>query len=555
MQNKKIRWNIIKNIRVVCNAICEKKFKAEQTEAYRISIKRLMEYFDVSEKEVWLLAIGVYYYLMNKDFAEVPFSKVAEFVDSNVLAVAELTKEFKNLNTRKLIKYNLLQSEYNMNSDVMRSILENKTLPVNPKTQKDYAAFINSVYERVNSYSYTFSTPYDLLCDMTDIEERYEKVDFVQRSKKLIYNNTERYIFYIMCAELMFGSGNALELDSLLTNFYSGKEKLNITQEYIEEKNILFKENLIVFETKGCMNNSTVCLTEKGEKFLLQEDYNLFEHKFDRSALKEPKDIITKELFYNKENSEQINSIYRLLEPENLKRVKTQLKEKGLSEGIIILLHGESGTGKTETVYQLAKRTNRAIVEVDISQTKSCWFGESEKKIKEVFTNYNKICKNITNCKKNENIPILLFNEADAVLSKRQNTNFSNTAQTENAIQNIILTEMEKFSGIMIATTNLVDNLDPAFERRFLYKLEFSKPGLEEKIKLWTSKLPSLKPAEVKKLSETFSFSGGEIDNIARKIIMNEIVIGRKPGFNQILQLCSEEKIHNDCSKRLGFVM
>lgn len=72
--------------------------------------------------------------------------------------------------------------------------------------------------------------------------------------------------------------------------------------------------------------------------------------------------------------------------------------------------------------------------------------------------------------------PILLFNEADGVINKRKDSNSSAVAQTENEIQNIILQEMEEFKGILIATTNLTDNIDTAFERRFLFKLELTVP-------------------------------------------------------------------------------
>ena len=80
----------------------------------------------------------------------------------------------------------------------------------------------------------------------------------------------------------------------------------------------------------------------------------------------------------------------------------------------------------------------------------------------------------LLDCNKSKSIylckvkPILLFNEADAVFSKRKDVNNGNVAQTENAIQNIILEEMENLDGILIATTNLADNLDGAFERRFV---------------------------------------------------------------------------------------
>ncbi len=75
----------------------------------------------------------------------------------------------------------------------------------------------------------------------------------------------------------------------------------------------------------------------------------------------------------------------------------------------------------------------------------------------------------------------LLFNEADGVFGKRKDNPSSNVTQTEIAIQNIILEEMEKLDGILFATTNLTDNLDKAFERRFLFKIRFDKPTLEAK--------------------------------------------------------------------------
>jgi SpoVK/Ycf46/Vps4 family AAA+-type ATPase len=113
----------------------------------------------------------------------------------------------------------------------------------------------------------------------------------------------------------------------------------------------------------------------------------------------------------------------------------------------------------------------------EISETKSKWFGESEKRIKAVFDRYHGLVK------EKGIAPILLFNEADAVLGKRRELTQSRLGpdQTENAIQNIILQEMENLNGILIATTNMTVNLDKVFERRFLYKIEFDKPDTEAK--------------------------------------------------------------------------
>ena len=109
------------------------------------------------------------------------------------------------------------------------------------------------------------------------------------------------------------------------------------------------------------------------------------------------------------------------------------MKAKALPQNLNILLFGAPGTGKTETVYQLAKSSGREIMKVEISQSKSMWFGESEKLIKKIFRDYADLAK------QNELTPILLFNEADAILSSRKTNNASAVSQTENAIQNILL--------------------------------------------------------------------------------------------------------------------
>jgi SpoVK/Ycf46/Vps4 family AAA+-type ATPase len=186
-------------------------------------------------------------------------------------------------------------------------------------------------------------------------------------------------------------------------------------------------------------------------------------------------------------------------------------------------------------------------MQVDISQTKSCWFGESEKKIKEIFDKYRQLCKDA------EQTPILLFNEADAVLSKRKDVGTSNVAQTENAIQNIILQEMETLDGILIATTNLANNFDAAFERRFLFKVKFEKPTIEAKMNIWNNKLSWLTPDDSKRIAEVFDFSGGEIDNIVRKATMDELITGKHSSIEQLISLCSNERLENAERKKVGF--
>ena len=218
-----------------------------------------------------------------------------------------------------------------------------------------------------------------------------------------------------------------------------------------------------------------------------------------------------------------------------------------------MIVVGAPGTGKTETVYQLAKRLKRDLFIVNIADIRSKWFGESEKIIQKIFTDYNKIVSEVSVA------PILVFNEADAIFSKRKTTNTGGKIeQTENTIQNIILNEMETLKGILIATTNLTQNLDSAFERRFLFKVKFEKPSLDAKISIWESMISKFIGAEkaisIPDIAKTYDFTGGQIENIARKCQIDIILNNNDLTLEKIDTFCKEETLTQEKYTRIGYL-
>ena len=199
-------------------------------------------------------------------------------------------------------------------------------------------------------------------------------------------------------------------------------------------------------------------------------------------------------------------------------------------------------------MLQLARQTGRDLVEVNVDEIKSKWVGESEQNIKEVFTRYRNMVK------LSKVAPILFFNEADAIFGKRLENITRSVDKMENSMQNIILEELETLDGILIATTNLTCNLDGAFERRFLYKIEFSKPSLESKSMIWQSMIPELSLADAKTLAQNYDFSGGQIENIARKQIVDNIITGSPLSMDKLRQHCDAELLDKVTIRRaIGF--
>ena len=123
----------------------------------------------------------------------------------------------------------------------------------------------------------------------------------------------------------------------------------------------------------------------------------------------------------------------------------------------------------------------------------------------------------------------------------------------ENAMQNIILQEMEDLDGILIATTNLTCNLDSAFERRFLYKIEFHKPDILAKSKIWRSMLNDLSDDDARQPAAHFDFSGGQIENMARKRAVDYILSGQLASLADIENYCRTELMNGNTSRHIGF--
>lgn len=240
---------------------------------------------------------------------------------------------------------------------------------------------------------------------------------------------------------------------------------------------------------------------------------------------------------YDRPVKEGLSTLNDLLSEKRYAEVRKTLEDKGMRSGFTCLFYRSPGTGKTESVYQLAKKTGRDIIMADVSKLKSKWVGESEKNIKKLFTNYKNLVESTSVT------PILLFNEADAIFGIRKSGTEGAADKMGNSLQNIILQEMKNLNGILIATTNLTENLDKAFERRFLYKVKFTNPSVDVKCQIWNAMMPELPKVDAHFLAEKFDFSGGQIENVVCKKTIQAILTGREPAMEDLLTFCCEEII------------
>jgi hypothetical protein len=493
------------------------------------------------------------------DNSPVSFNEVARSLKCNKIKLIQYMGDFDALADKKLIR---IQKSidcryghergaimYRIPSDVTAFLAKGDEYhPVNSANLSIHEFFsrLEELFDQRTEYSEISSD--DLKSGINALMDDNKEQDYAKKIRGYCLRDNTLTMFLYFCNSYANLDNDEIDLQPLSSlfdhqsQFSAHKRQLKngdhslITGGFIENTN-----------SEGFSDRESFKLTDKVKRELLSD----FQIKANHNAknIIRANTIKEKKLFYNGKEAEQISRLSSLLSADAFKDIQARLSESKMRTGFACLFYGHPGTGKSETVYQIARETGRDIVMVDIAETKSMWFGESEKKIKEIFTRYRNLAEEL------ETTPILLFNEADAVIGKRKNISTSAVAQTENAIQNIILQEMENLNGILIATTNLTENLDKAFERRFIYKIEFKKPELAIRQSIWQSMIPSLSDEDAKTIASRFDFSGGQIENIARKRTVEFILAGAEPTFEKLTAFCYEELLNKEGTGKIGFAV
>ena len=481
------------------------------------------------------------------------FSDIARYLDCNSVQVLQYKGEVDDLVRKgmlRMIKNNMNGSyDYAVSQALLESLAKNE--PFQRKSYKDASGIQFFQY----FYDITHLRHEDELSSELMIEEIERLMDenpnlsYVKALRNIGMSAVNEAIVTHMCRHLVLCGTANIPMSHLVFLFDVQHQKYDFDRAMSEGRHYLVREGWVENAfSEGFKDKDEYQLTAKARETLLQE-FDIKQPENKGCDVVQSDSIVAKELFFNNEVMHQLEGLAQLLDEGHYMSICNRLKEKGRRQGFACLFYGEPGTGKTESALQMAKKTGRDIMQVNISQVKSMWVGESEKNIKAIFDRYRAVAKN------SKRVPILLFNEADAVIGKRKEGAERSVDKMENSIQNIILQEMESLDGIMIATTNLVQNMDDAFERRFLYKVKFEKPELAQRVKIWQSMLPELASDTATRLASAYDFSGGQIENITRKCDIESILYGDDYVTEEkIEQYCREEKIVKKGGARIGFV-
>ncbi|HEF9077602.1 TPA: ATP-binding protein [Campylobacter coli] len=485
---------------------------------------------------------------------------------------------FKNIESNKSqnLILSLLQSELSLSEYFLEFLEAKPRLNLDKKeAYGEYLEYLKDEFMRVELYerlsfirSSTYSDELKAQIKLYEkhIKERLKKSKFynilADIFKEYSLEYKEQIIFLALLKEeyaLSNESSISREMNSLLSLISENDLERHKNKKLLQENAPLL--NLIEYDEYlnafGDISKSFFIIDE-----ILQRIIN-FEPKQSKK-IKIESVLKDQDIFELIEPSIDINDI---IMPQNtkelleniLKQQDKKVLERLNSWGIKsnknieakIIFYGPAGTGKTMSALAMAKSMKKSVLSFDCSKILSKWVGESEQNVRKIFDTYKNI---VQTCKQS---PILLLNEADQFLSTRVESS-SGSDKMHNQMQNIFLEQIERFNGVIIATTNFLESLDSAFSRRFDYKIEFKKPDFKDRLKMWEKFLPrkaSFEKAFDVNLLANYELSGAQIlmvvKNTALKVAVTEDGVFKMQDFIESIQ--KELNSSFDKSKIVGF--
>ncbi|HNX86514.1 MAG TPA: ATP-binding protein [Bacteroidales bacterium] len=550
------RKNLINIVELIANQAANSTLSNQFMKNIKDPAEELSAFLGCTRIQAVLFSVVCSLNFSNKT---VGLEQVANWLGSNPLSLARYLNDLENLQKKKILRSepeisnisnisSIPTTSFSVNPEVFNALRKGEPIMKTRQRIQDSYGLIKAICAVIGQCNEELISVNEMWKEIATVEKECSSIKFCRDLKSQVNDKQERALFLNLCDEYFAGNFNCDLLEKIRQIEHEEQRQLEIRFRITTGVSQLVKKDLIETRESFFRSDIEIRLTDNAVGLITSDNPRISVCMQDK---KNPDlilsgNIVKKDLLFAPREKEKLESLIRVLMPAEHGKLVRRLSASGMKTGIAILLDGPPGTGKTESVLQIARRTGRDIYQVTISETKSKWFGESERVIKSVFDRYRKLSKEATLT------PILFFNEADGIFSSRKRIGESDMDQTENAIQNIILQELEDFSGILIATTNMMQNFDKAFERRFLYKIHLGKPTAEIRSLIWKNRIPLLSKEKTLELARKFDLTGGQIDNVVRKYSIERIHNGKPPTQRQIESLCLEESPNHEIN-RIGF--
>ncbi len=387
MKKKQEKLTLASAFEMIYEEASDSKLSPEFYDTCNDALNFIRKKLNVTHFQSIMLAI-----LANSDESK-SLKEMASYTKCSPIRFRIHREELDDLHYRHFVQWSMSRCslEYRIRDEFMKAVIDNT--PYTPKKYEDYTAY--DVYTKISKWIEMLKRDEELYDDIVkSVRQLFESTKHLTFSKELLTSELNDLAVMVILITVKDFVENHSE-------YISSSEILRILPEESGIKSFIFvlNANTCILTKKGWMENYTVngmvepdkfCLTDKFLETTLVElkEYIYTKEESISNLLLIPDAIAEKRMFYNERETEEIERLTKLLSIDKFKDIQQRLKEANMRTGFTCLFYGSPGTGKTETVLQLSRKTGRPIFQVNISEMKSKWVGESEKKIQGLFTTF-----------------------------------------------------------------------------------------------------------------------------------------------------------------------
>lgn len=535
--NKDMAVKLCKSIELVYNSASEiKSVKEDDYEAIIEHFEIIGDFFKINDK----LGVLILCYLINRRLVkgksyitlnELMSAFECSLVDSiSINEQLEYFRKNKILVSTKKIFGKKEDIEYALTQNTLNAVLKGDAEILNDKKEQSFTAFLNLFHTVVYDNELDDEDVSSELSVLMDEFDKLEEIKYL-KGERLCPEELAIYLF-VVARQSIFGD-TKVSLERIFRVAVNDNfSKYYYQNEIIEQRSPLLNNDLLKFSPDSFMD--FLQLTEKSIKAL-----NIVEKKSSRQFTT-GSDLVTlimpDQIKYQEgmvyEDSLNIDFLDQLISEEGYIKAINRLEEEGVqTKQVVCMLSGLSGTGKSQTIRNLASKYNRPILQVNLSQVKDAFVGKSEANVFELFQCYKRSLRHFENYKTIDGVKvgpygtsILYLDEIDSLIPKRSATGESSSVgNMYSNMVGIFLTELEKVNGIVLLATNLPGAIDTSFHRRINFKFHFGSFSKKNQIRTLQLYFKDFAPDVLEEVASNAELTPGNIVNIRKAYVLESI--------------------------------
>ncbi len=535
--NKDLAVNLCKSIELVYSAIGEtNSVKEDDYEKVREHFEVIGEFFKIKDKLGMLLIC----YFINKRLVNgksyITLNELMSAFNCNLVDSISINEQLEYFRKAKMIVVSKKtfgkkeDIEYTLTQVTLNAVLKGDPEILNNKKEMNFAVFLNLFHNIIYSDDYDDE---EVSVEVNSLLDEFDQLEEVQylRAEKLGSEELAIYLF-VVARQSIFGDYKVTLERIFRVAVNDNFSKYYFQTELLEKRSQLITNDLIKFAGDSYMDS--VQLSEKSIKalnILSKKNAAQFTTGSDVVSLIMPDKIQYQEgMVY--EESLKIDFLEQLISEEGYIKAINKLSEENVeTKQIVALLYGVSGLGKSQTVRNLAVKYNRPIIQVNLSQVKDAFVGNTEKNTQEVFNIYKKAVTHFEHTKTIDGkevgpygTPILYLDEFDSLIPHRDKTGSSSSVgNMYSNMVGIFLTELERINGIVLLSSNLPGAIDTSLHRRINFKFHFGTFSKQNQVRTLQLYFKDFEPAILEEVATVADLTPGNIVNIRKAYVLESI--------------------------------